>query len=99
MEKEQQQHEKKQKNQLEYLKLFYYANRIKELYGDTDVSKWKHKDDITTYLKPLRTADDSKMPVKRKELEERYNSWRFRNRKDVDKFDEDVKDMFEKEAK
>ena len=95
LEREQQAHEKKQKNQLEYLKMCFFADKIKEFYGETDVSKWKRKDEIAAYLKPLRQPDDSKMPIKRKDLEERYHSWSHRNRMDVDKFDDEVKDMFE----
>ena len=95
LEREQEEHNKKQKSQLEYMKLCYYADKVKELYADTDVLKWKRKEDIATYLKPLRLPEDGRMPVKRKDLETQYSLWRHRNHKDTDNFDDDVKDMFE----
>ena len=43
--------EKKKKEELEYLKMCYHADKILETYGaDSDVSKWKRKEDIVTYI-------------------------------------------------
>ena len=45
-----------------------------------DVKKWKSASDIVSYLRPLRTKEDSAMPTKRGDLETRYYQWSTRNR-------------------
>ena len=49
----------------------------------SNILEWSNKNDINAYLKPLKTKEDSRMPVDRAGLENRYLMWRYRTRMDV----------------
>ena len=87
-------HEKKQKEELEYMKLCFKADRVLEKYQTDDVAKWKRKEDIVTYLKPLKKDGDEAMPKSRKGVEKRYSIWKHREHKVVDT-DDDLLKQFE----
>ena len=94
-EKVQEINEKKQKEELEYLKLCYHADCILQRYGgNTDVSKWKRKDDIITYLKPLKRSGDPGMTLNRAEAEQRFEEWKDRERRSTEA-DDDVMALFD----
>ena len=48
-----------------------------------DVLKWRNKDDIATYIKPLKCEGDKAMPTRRAEIELRYLQWRARHRNNI----------------
>ena len=84
---------RRQRDHLEYMKWCHNADRIMEKYGGIDVSKWKKKDDIITYLKPLKQSGDKAMPTSRKGVEQRFREWRGRQRRNLD-YDDAVKEKF-----
>ena len=85
---------KRHRIEFNYLKLCFNADQVIAKNGNTDVLTWKSKAQIQAYLKPLRNTKDSKMPEDRDALIKRYNSWKYRGRKDLTQ-DEDVLAMFE----
>ena len=74
---------KRRKEDLEYMKSCIEADDIAKKYGDTHVSKWRRRDEIVTYIKPLKRAGDAAMPSSRSGVEERYHEWKDRSRRDV----------------
>ena len=94
LEREEEAINKRNKSQLNYLKQCHYADKVWSKNKDLDVSKWKRKDDIITYLKPLKNKDDGKFPSLRKDIERVYNDWIGRNRQNTNDFDDEVKDCF-----
>ena len=93
-EAEEELYKKGRKDDLDYMKLCYYADKIIAKYGDADVKLWKNKNDIVTYLKPLKRSGDSAMPLSRAGVEERFNAWKDRKRKLI-KNEGDLKDLFD----
>ena len=86
---------KRRKNDFEYLKQCYFADKIMALYGHTNVKLWRRKEDIITYIKPLKNGDDKALPTWRSEAERRFHEWVGRQRCVV--VDEsEVMEMFEK---
>ena len=86
--------EKRRKADLEYLQQCYKATKVLEKYGNLDVRKWKRKEDIVTLLKPLKRTGDTAMPIKRADIERRYEDWKFRSRRTVEE-DVVVMNLFE----
>ena len=74
---------KRRKDDLEYMKSCIEADDIAKKYGDTHVSKWRRRDEIVTYIKPLKRAGDAAMPSSRSGVEERYHEWKDRSRRDI----------------
>ena len=72
------------------------ADKAIEKYGvDSNIVKWRNMNDITAYLKPLKTRDDSKMPTNRAAIEKRCLLWRYRHRMELST-DETVLESFNK---
>ena len=75
---------KKRKDELTYMVNCHKADMAIRKYGvESNILKWKNKNDILAYLKPLKTKVDSKMPSDRASIEKRYLLWRRRNRKEI----------------
>ena len=75
--------EKQQKDELEYMKSCFKADRVLQKYGTDYVSKGKRKDDIVTYLKPLKRDGDNAIPKSHKAVEERYLNWKMHELKEI----------------
>ena len=76
--------QKRRKEELHYLKLCYKADQaLARQGGSLDVKKWSNLSDIATYIKPLKEPGDSTMPKKRNKLEQRFNSWLCRSRRQI----------------
>ena len=77
------------------MKMCYHADRILDSYGgNMDVKKWKKKEDIITYLKPLKRSGDPGMSMNRATAEERFQEWKERERRSID--DDEVLELFER---
>ena len=88
--------QKKRRDELTYMVNCHKADIAIEKYGvDSDILKWKNKNDIVAYLKPLKTKDDSRMPSDRGSIEKRYSLWRHRHRRELST-DEKVLESFNK---
>ena len=74
---------KQRKADLDYLKQCYFADKVKALYDGVAVQKWKRRDDIVVYLKPLKRNSDGAMPSSRKDLEKTFDEWKTRTRRIV----------------
>ena len=72
--------EKRRKEDLSYLKKCYMSDKVYLQHTTWDVLKWSNKDDIVTYMKPLKRDGDKAMPKLRKDIELRYLQWRTRGR-------------------
>ena len=72
---------RRERDELEYMKWCYKADQVIEMYGDIDVAKWKKKEHINAYLRPLKRNGDPAMPSTRKEAEQRYREWKDRQRR------------------
>ena len=79
---------RRQREDLEYMKWCYKADEVIDRYGDTDVSKWKKKDEIIAYLRPLKRNGDSALPVSRRDAEQRYRDWQQRHRREIEENDD-----------
>ena len=87
--------EKNKKEQLEYMKMCYHGDRILDVYGgNMDVKKWKKKEDIITYLKPLKRSGDPGLTMNRATAEERFQEWKDHERRSIDA-DDEVVQLFE----
>ena len=87
---------KKRKEELTYMINCHKADKAIEKYGvDSNIVKWRNMNDITAYLKPLKTRDDSKMPTNRAAIEKRCLLWRYRHRMELST-DETVLESFNK---
>ena len=83
-----------QRIELAYMKLCYKADKVLEKYGmNNDVTKWKSKADIITYLKPLKNRDDGRLPTDRVAIESLFLLWKHRSRKPIS-CDSDVLSSF-----
>ena len=62
LEREEEAIKQRDKKQLSFMKMCHYADKVLTVNGNQDVSKCNCKDEIITYLKPLKKKDDSKFP-------------------------------------
>ena len=86
---------RQRKVDLEYLKQCYFADKILASYGHTKVELWKRKEDIVTYIKPLKRPGDSALPTSRSAAEQRFHEWIGRHRRVLDA-DSEVMEIYEK---
>lgn len=61
---------KNEKDLLDYLIMCHKANEVKLKYTGIPISDWKRKDEIVTYLRPLKRDGDSAIPNNRWGVEE-----------------------------
>ena len=78
------QKDKKNKEILDFMITCYKADKLVQKYKDMDIVDWKRKDEILTFLKPLRVEGDEPFPKTRKEVERRFNEWKDRPRRLVE---------------
>ena len=76
--------EKRRKDNIEYMKLCFAADKVLASYGDIPVCKWKRRDEIVTVLRPLKRNGDAAMPSSRQGVEKRFQEWKHRSRKDLE---------------
>ena len=75
---------KQRKLDLTYMINCHKADQAIEKNGvGSNILEWRNKNGINAYLKPFKTKDDSKMPINRAGLENRYLMWRYRTGMDV----------------
>ena len=74
---------KQRKDDLDYLKSCHEADQVIARYSGVPVNKWRRKDEIVTYIKPVKRSGDAAMPSSRSEVEKRFNEWKDRSRRIV----------------
>ena len=67
---------KQMKDDLGYLKMCYEADKVKETYGDIAVEKWRRKDKIVAYIKPLKCNGNGAMSSLRRDVEKQCYEWK-----------------------
>ena len=72
--------ERRQEDDLEYLKLCFKADVAKKKNPWEDVKKWNSIKDIAAYLRPLQRMKEKSLPTSRKDIESCYIQYSSRRR-------------------